>query len=78
MNKAFGSREFTPYNGNQLGLVYTGALTENNTGAVNIQAIQYPYRDFSAVADVYTPAGLHASQVYPAVVIAHSNGGVKK
>lgn len=78
MSNAFQPREFIPFNGNKFGLVYEGALTENAEGAVNIQSIQYPYRDFMAVANVYTPAGYDASKTYPAVVVAHPNGGVKE
>ena len=74
----FSDRAFIAYNGNQFGLVYEGALTQNVEGAVNIHGIQYPYRDFMAVANVYTPAGYDASALYPAVVVAHPNGGVKE
>ena len=49
---SFTEREFTPFGGNAFGLVYEGALTENADGAVNIHAIRYPYRDFTAVANV--------------------------
>lgn len=78
MSKSFETREFIPFKGNQFGLVYADALTENTDGAVNIHAIQYPYRDFMAVANVYTPAGYDPSKSYPAVVVAHPNGGVKE
>lgn len=78
MTEAFQPREFIPFNGNQFGLVYDGALTENVKGAVNIHAIEYPYRDFTAVANVYTPASYDAAKSYPAVVVAHPNGGVKE
>ena len=75
---SFVEREFTPFNDNAFGLVYEGALTENADGAVNIDAIRYPYRDFTAVANVYTPAGYESAKSYPAVVVAHPNGGVKE
>lgn len=75
---SFTEREFTPFGGNAFGLVYEGALTENADGAVNIHAIRYPYRDFTAVANVYTPAGYDPAKSYPAVVVAHPNGGVKE
>lgn len=75
---SFAEREFTPFNGNAFGLVYEGSLTENVDGAVNIHAIRYPYRDFTAVANVYTPAGYDSAKSYPAVVVAHPNGGVKE
>lgn len=75
---AYTEREFIPFNGNPFGLVYADPLTENVEGVVNIRAIQYPYRDFMAVANVYTPAGYDATKSYPAVVVAHPNGGVKE
>ena len=75
---SFTERELTPFGGNAFGLVYEGALTENADGAVNIHAIRYPYRDFAAVANVYTPAGYDPAKSYPAVVVAHPNGGVKE
>lgn len=76
-NKAFEEREFIPVEGNPFGLVYKGAITENVDGAVNIHAIKYPYRDFYVVANVYTPAGYDPAVSYPAVVVAHPNGGMK-
>lgn len=77
-NAAYIERDFIPFNGNPFGLVYEGALTENAEGRVNIHAIQYPYRDFTAAANVYTPAGYDAGKAYPAAVVAHPNGGVKE
>ncbi|MCI8468658.1 MAG: alpha/beta hydrolase [Eggerthellaceae bacterium] len=77
-DRAFTEREFIPFNDNPFGLVYDEALTENVEGAVNIRAIQYPYRDFTAVANVYVPAGYDEAGSYPAVVVAHPNGGVKE
>ena len=74
---AFTEREFIPVVGNPFGLVYSGAITENVEGEVNIHAIKYPYRDFFAVANVYTPAGYDPNGSYPAVVVAHPNGGMK-
>lgn len=74
----YEERPFTPFSGNAFGLVYEGAITENAEGAVNIHGIKYPYHDFYAVANVYTPAGYDPSKSYPAVVVAHPNGGVKE
>ncbi|MBD5560369.1 MAG: alpha/beta hydrolase [Clostridia bacterium] len=74
---AFKERDFIPTENNPFGLVYADAITENAEGAVNIHAIQYPYRDFYAVANVYTPAGYDPAGNYPAVVVAHPNGGMK-
>ena len=76
-DRAFTEREFIPVVGNPFGLVYSGAITENVEGEVNVHAIKYPYRDFFAVANVYTPAGYDPNGSYPAVVVAHPNGGMK-
>lgn len=78
--KLYTEREFTPFNGNIYGLVYEDALTENEAGGVNIHGISYPLRDITVAANVYTPAGYDADgdKAYPAVVVAHPNGGVKE
>lgn len=77
MADAYKEREFIPVEGNPFGLVYKDAITENVEGSVNIHGITYPYRDFWAVANVYTPAGYDPEKSYPAVVVAHPNGGMK-
>lgn len=59
-------------------LVYEGAITENIKGKVNIHPVTYKIKDITIAANVYTPPGYDASQKYPAVVIAHPNGGVKE
>ncbi|MBX2952250.1 MAG: alpha/beta hydrolase [Leadbetterella sp.] len=59
-------------------LVYEGAITENIKGKVNIHPVTYKIKDITIAANVYTPPGYNASQKYPAVVIAHPNGGVKE
>lgn len=63
---------------NPFSLVYDGAITENIKGKVNIHPITYKIKDITVVANVYTPANYNASQKYPAIVIAHPNGGVKE
>lgn len=63
---------------NPFGLVYAGAIIENRTGEVNIQAVAYQIKGIPIVANVYTPANYDSTQSYPAVVIAHPNGGVKE
>lgn len=78
METLFEEREFVPFDGNRFGLVYEDALTENVDGDVNIHAIQYPLRDITVAANVYTPAGYDPSKSYAAVVVAHPNGGVKE
>ncbi|MND75008.1 Alpha/beta hydrolase family protein [compost metagenome] len=59
-------------------LVYEGAITENVKGKVNIHPVTYKIKEMTIVANVYTPANYNDSKKYPAVVIAHPNGGVKE
>lgn len=63
---------------NPFGLVYGDAITENVTGKVNIHPVTYQLNGITIAANVYTPAGYDASKNYPAVVVAHPNGGVKE
>ena len=63
---------------NRFTLVYEGAITENEKGKVNIHPVTYKIQDITIVANVYTPPNYDASKSYPAVVVAHPNGGVKE
>lgn len=63
---------------NPFGLVYHGAITENLPGKVNIHQVTYKLNGIDISANLYTPAGYDPSNWYPAVVIAHPNGGVKE
>ena len=65
-------------NGNPFGLVYRGALTANEEGKVNIHRINYELDGLNIVANVYTPAGYDTAKTYPALVVAHPNGGCKE
>ncbi len=63
---------------NPFGLVYEGAITENVEGKVNIHRVKYALHGLEISANVYTPAGYKPDGRYPAIVVAHPNGGVKE
>ncbi len=63
---------------NPFTLVYDGAITENVKGKVNIHPVTYKIKDITIAANVYTPPNYNDVQKYPAIVIAHPNGGVKE
>jgi len=66
------------YQQNPWTLVYEGAITENVKGKVNIHPVTYKVNGIDIAANVYTPANYEPSKKYPAVVVAHPNGGVKE
>lgn len=63
---------------NAFGLVYDGAIEKNEDGKVNIRPVKYDLRGLKIAANVYVPAGFDESKSYPAIVVAHPNGGVKE
>jgi uncharacterized protein len=63
---------------NPFGLVYEDAITVNVSGRVNIHPVTYKLNGIDISANVYTPANYDPSRKYPAVVVAHPNGGVKE
>ena len=63
---------------NPFGLVYQGAIAENEKGKVNIKPVSYKIRENKVVANIYTPANFDSNKKYPAIVVAHPNGGVKE
>jgi Hydrolases of the alpha/beta superfamily len=63
---------------NPFTLVYGDAITENVPGQVNINPVNYDLNGLNIVANVYTPPNYDPDQQYPAIVVAHPNGGVKE
>ena len=59
-------------------LAYEGAITENIQGRVNLHPVKYDLHGIQIAANVYTPADYDPAKTYPAVVVAHPNGGVKE
>ncbi|MEE4601867.1 MAG: alpha/beta hydrolase [Desulfobacteraceae bacterium] len=66
------------YKLNPFTLTIDGAITENVKGKVNIHPVTYKLNGIDISANVYTPANYDPSRKYPAVAVAHPNGGVKE
>lgn len=66
------------YRDNPFGLVYEYPIAENLPGQVNIHPVTYSLRGLEIVANVYTPANYDPNGSYPAITVAHPNGGTKE
>lgn len=76
--KTAGGLRVLDYRQNPFGLVYEYAITENVPGKVNIHPVTYTLHGLKIAANVYTPASYEPNGKFPAITVAHPNGGVKE
>lgn len=63
---------------NKFNLVYEGAIIDNEEGKVNIRQVNYTVGGIKVAGNLYLPADFDESKKYPAVSVAHPNGGCKE
>ena len=66
------------YRNNPFTFVYDGAITKNEKGKVNVETVSYKINGIDIAANVYKPANYTPNSKFPAIVVAHPNGGVKE
>lgn len=75
---SFNTAMSAVHNENPFGLVYHDAITTNIAGQVQIHPVTYQLNNIEIAANVYTPPGFTPDKSFPAIVVAHPNGGVKE
>lgn len=73
-----GNTMAADYRNNPFSLTYDGAITVNEKGKVNLVPVKYKLNSLDIAANVYVPSGYDAGKLYPTIVVAHPNGGVKE
>ena len=68
------------YKNNPFTLTYADAISKNEDGKIHIHPVKYTQKQtgIEIAANVYTPANYDPTKKYPAIVVAHPNGGVKE
>ena len=78
MTFLIGGMAMANYRNNPFTFVYDGAITKNEKGKVNVEKVSYKINGIDIAANVYKPASYTPNGKFPAIVVAHPNGGVKE